>query len=375
LVEGVVRAIGTSVRRSLRLLAVAICVLTFVPLGRGGDAPVVVRVADDGSAGSEARHGASAAAAAAHVHAVDAVGLTVDDVARSTAFFRDVLGFETASEVEVAGPEYDRLWGVAGAHARVVRLRLGREELELTEFATPKGRPYPPDSRSNDRWFQHVAIVVSDMDRAYARVRPHVRAISTSPQVLPRSNPAAAGIAAFYFRDPDGHALELIHFPPGKGDPRWQQPGNRLFLGIDHTAIGVGTTAASLAFYRDGLGLRIGGESHNVGPEQARLTGVAGADVRITGLRPPRAIPGVELLDYAAPTDGRPYPADAHVNDVVHWHTIVAVDDVAEAAATLRRAGYSVPSEIVTLPDRALGYARAALVRDPDGHVLELVDG
>jgi hypothetical protein len=84
------------------------------------------------------------------------------------------------------------------------------------------------------------------MDAAYARVRRHVRAISSRPQILPKSNVAAAGIAAFYFRDPDGHALELIYFPPGKGDPRWQEPGERLFLGLDHAAIGVRSTAASL---------------------------------------------------------------------------------------------------------------------------------
>ena len=70
------------------------------------------------------------------------------------------------------------------------------------------------------------------------------------------SNPNAGGIEAYYFRDPDGHALELVHFPPGKGDPRWQQPNDNLFLGIDHTAIGIENTAASLQFYRDLLGLK-----------------------------------------------------------------------------------------------------------------------
>jgi catechol 2,3-dioxygenase-like lactoylglutathione lyase family enzyme len=307
------------------------------------------------------------------VTGVVAVGITVGDAERSAAFYRDVLGFEKVTETEVAGPAYDRLWGISGAHARVVRLRLGSETLELTEFLTPRGRPYPEGSRSNDRWFQHVAIVVSDMDAAYARIRPHVRAISTAPQILPRSNPAAAGIAAFYFRDPDGHPLELIHFPPGKGEPRWQTFAGRLFLGIDHTAIGVGATAASLAFYRDALGLRIGGASHNVGGEQVRLTGVAGADVRITGLRPARAIPGIELLEYAGPRDGRPFPSDARVNDLVHSQTMVAVDDVAAATVALRDRGYRLVSEPVLVPDTTLGYAHAALVDDPDGHALELV--
>jgi hypothetical protein len=61
-------------------------------------------------------------------------------------------------------------------------------------------------------------------------------AIPTAPQRIPDSNQAAAGIRAFYFKDPDGHNLEVIYFPPGKGNPKWKKPTNQTFLGIDHTA-------------------------------------------------------------------------------------------------------------------------------------------
>ena len=91
-----------------------------------------------------------------------------------------------------------------------------------------------------DRWFQHIAIVVSDMDKAYDRLhRIKVKAISTEPQQIPKWNKAAAGIRAFYFRDPDNHPLELIYFPPGKADGRWQEKDADLFMGNDHTAIAV----------------------------------------------------------------------------------------------------------------------------------------
>ena len=121
----------------------------------------------------------------------------------------------------------------------------------------PRGRPAPVDSRSNDRWFQHVAIVVSDMDGAYAALRSErVERASTGPQRLPDWNPNAGGIRAFYFRDPDRHVMEVLQFPPGKGEARRQARG-RLFLGIGHTAIVVGDSDASLRFYRDLLGLRV----------------------------------------------------------------------------------------------------------------------
>jgi catechol 2,3-dioxygenase-like lactoylglutathione lyase family enzyme len=220
------------------------------------------------------------------VEAVESVGMTVRDMDAAIAFYRDVLAFEKVSDVEVSGEDYERLTGVFGLRARVVRLRLGDENLDLTEYLAPRGRPYPVASRSNDRWFQHAAIVVDDMDAAYARLRRHkVEHASSGPQRLPDWNPTAGGIRAFYFKDPDGHPLELIQFPPDKGDPRWRRPIDRLFLGVDHTAIVVRDTAASLRFYREGLGLRVAGESENSGTEQEHLNNDFGARLRITTLR------------------------------------------------------------------------------------------
>lgn len=97
-----------------------------------------------------------------------------------------------------------------------------------------------------------------------------------------------------------------------------------MFLGIDHTAIVVGDTDGSLGFYRDLLDMRIAGESENYGIEQERLNNVFGARLRITSMRA-TAGPGTEFLEYLAPGDGRPYPADARANDLLHWQTRLAV--------------------------------------------------
>jgi catechol 2,3-dioxygenase-like lactoylglutathione lyase family enzyme len=307
---------------------------------------------------------AAAAAVELPVRAVAAVGMTVADAERAIAFYTRVLDFAVVRDVEVGGEAWERLRGVFPVRMRVVRLRLGAEELEVAEYLTPRGRPAPPDARSHDRSFQHVAIVVRDMDAAYARLRAaRVAHVSPAPQRLPDWNPGAGGLRAFYFRDPDGHPLELLWFPPGKGDPRWQAPGERLFLGIDHTAITVADTAASLAFYRDRLGFRVAGESENWGPEQERLNAVRGARLRITALRAP-AGPGIELLEYLSPRDGRPAP-DERANDLAHRRTRL----VAAPAARLDALG----APPVELPPDGLGFARAVSVRDPDGHDLEIV--
>jgi catechol 2,3-dioxygenase-like lactoylglutathione lyase family enzyme len=317
----------------------------------------------------------SLAWAGASVQSVASVGFTVSDMDRSIAFYRDVLTFKPVSEVEVDGPEYDRLWGLFGARARVVKLQLGDQILELTQFlAPPDARPIPLPSYSNDLWFQHFAIVVRDMETAWTQLRKHhVRQISPRPQTIPISNPAAAGIKAIKFRDPDGHNLELLWFPEGKGNPKWHQPTKEVFLGIDHTAMTVRSTENSIKFYRDLLGLTVAGGTLNMGTEQEHLDSLPGARARVTGLAPKMGPPGVEFLEYEWPTAGRPMPADSQPTDLWHWQTTVLVPDVEVAASALQRTAPFVSSSIVTLPERSLGFTKGFLIRDPDGHALRII--
>jgi catechol 2,3-dioxygenase-like lactoylglutathione lyase family enzyme len=304
---------------------------------------------------------------------VDSVGMTVSDMDRAVEFY-SALTFQKVSDAEVFGDEFERLEGVFGARMRIVRMRLGNEYLELTQYLAPPGRPIPADSRSNDLWFQHIAIVVRDMDRAFEKLRAlKVQFVSTGPQTLPPSIKAAAGIKAFYFRDPDQHNLEIIYFPPGKGDPRWQEKTDKLFLGIDHSAIGVSNTDSSLKFYRDLLGLHKAGESENFGTEQEHLNQVFGAHLRITGMRA-AAGPGIEFLEYLTPRDGRLRPADVHANDVVHWQTTIAVDNLNLLAKRLREAHVGfISSDVVSMPKDKAGFSKGVLVSDPDGHDVLLI--
>lgn len=309
------------------------------------------------------------------VEAVTAVGMTVSDMDRAVEFYANVLSFEKISDAEVWGTEYEHLQGLFGLRMRVVRMRLGRETIELTEYLAPKGKLFPADSRGNDHWFQHIAIIVSDMEKAYDWLRKHkVQHASTGPQRLPDWNPNAGGIKAFYFRDPDGHFLEVLWFPPGKGDPKWQQANSKLFLGIDHTAIVVSNTEDSLKLYRDILGLHIAGESENYGTEQEHLNNVFGARLRITSLRA-AAGPGIEFLEYLAPRDGRPLPLETKANDLVHWQTHLHTSSVEATIQPLRSGQYAVVSSGVTsLSEPTLGFSKAVLVRDPDGHALQLTE-
>jgi catechol 2,3-dioxygenase-like lactoylglutathione lyase family enzyme len=309
------------------------------------------------------------------VGAVDSIGITVSDLDRSVEFYSSVLSFVKVAEYEAAGEAYEHLTGVFGARMRVARMRLGDEYIELTEFLAPSGRRAPEDARSNDRWFQHIAIIVSDMDRAYAWLRQHrVKHASTGPQRLPEWNKNAAGIEAFYFRDPDGHPLEILAFPPDKGAAKWHAPTNRLFLGIDHTAIVVSDTEASLRFYRDTLGMHIVGESENYGTEQEHLNNVFGARLRITSLRTEEG-PGIEFLEYLTPLNGRTYPGDERANDLVHSQTRLLGSSVMDVTSDLWKThSVFISTAAVDLPDSSAGFRKAVLVRDPDGHAVEIVE-
>lgn len=271
------------------------------------------------------------------------ISRVVSDLARAEAFYRDALGFR-----RVGGGRTDRrvlsALGLAGTRAEEVTLRLGADTLTLVQFATP-GRAYPPDSRSDDLWFQHVAIVVRDIDAAYAHLMQHAgwRPIShDGPQSLP---PSSGGVRAFKFRDPDSHPLELIWFPPGQGRAVWHgNHGATLFLGIDHSAVAISSSWRNVRFYR-ALGLRISARSFNDGAAQSRLDGLRAARLRVTALRPQMDQgPGLELLGYEPA--GRP---------------------------DRRRVANDLATDWVTLGAAHRPRGSPLGMRDPDGHRLVLV--
>ena len=266
--------------------------------------------------------------------------LTSADPERLARFYGDAFGFEpVASERQDALP-----YGVPG-QATVHRLRLGLQEIELVGFERA-GAPYPAASTSHDGWFQHLALVVSDMAAAHERLSRQGgwQTISRgSPVVLPKSS---GGVTAFKFRDPEGHPLELLAFPPDGAPAAWsgQPAGSTPCLGIDHSAIVVADEARSLAFYT-GLGLAVSARSSNQGAEQVRLDDAPEVAVGVVGLDPPAVPPHLELLAYHNPPVRSGSAGSA---DIACTRTMVITDNASE-------------------PVRMLS--------DPDGHRVMLVDG
>lgn len=298
------------------------------------------------------------------------VSFTVADLAGAAAFYRDALGLKVGPERSLHDPAWTALFGLSpGTSARACSITVGRQALQIVAFEPP-GNPYPSERASNDQWFQHLALVCGDIAEVSRRLTTGRSGVITrgSPVRLP---PNTGSVTAFKFRDPEGHPLELISFPDGVGAPLWHEMSAEGILGYDHTAISVMDVERSLSFYTGLLGLRAAGRSLNQGPEQDALDGLAKCEVDVLALEPAAvATPHVELLHYRTPR-GRTLTAPPQADDVAAAIQVHEVDDLDALARRLQTEGVLFVSPgVVSLENGG----RAASIRDPDGHMLMLVD-
>jgi catechol 2,3-dioxygenase-like lactoylglutathione lyase family enzyme len=277
-------------------------------------------------------------------------------------FYESAFGFARTGAISMTEPAFGELMGIAGATARGISLQLGEQEIELLRVHPP-GRPYPRPALGQSALFQHFAIVVSDMGRAYVRLsaREGWTTISTDgPQLLPVSS---GGVTAYKFRDPEGHPLELIAFPRGGTPARWRKSSAAECLGIDHSAISVAATERSTKFY-ERLGLKRIGSSLNIGPEQDKLDDIAGALVEVTALAPPTfSTPHVELLFYRGGFGSE--SAVPNTNDVAATSLVMRVE-----SEVMLEGLCALPDTLQSGPVRFQDGALRAMLRDPDGHLL-----
>ena len=245
--------------------------------------------------------------------------------------FYEAIGFTVGEAQPIAADEIAVL--SLGGSGKRLPLTLGPSAVALDWFKDA-GEPYSADATAADMVFQHLALVTSDAAAAWERA--HAAGATPISRDGPITLPASSGgVIAAKFRDPDGHPLELLQFPAGS-NAAW--PGSGM-LGIDHTAISIADIDASRRFYEE-HGLTEGKQTLNRGPTQEALDGLDTPEVDVVPMLPAFDTPHLELLGYRHPR-GR-LRAPAAVNDVVATRIVWRAD-------------------------------RDALVRDPDGHLHQLV--
>jgi len=138
------------------------------------------------------------------IKAAHHVALAVSDMERSLAFYRDLLGMEVTLDGRLAGPGLDRVLGLEGVDTRRVWLAAFGITLELFEFASPRGKPFPPDFRVCDGGYTHLGFQVENIQGLYENLAAKgVSFISPPTQIR-------EGAVGCYLRDPDGMVLSFV---------------------------------------------------------------------------------------------------------------------------------------------------------------------
>lgn len=313
---------------------------------------------------------------------IKSVGQTTQQLESQINWYCNTLNFQLLNIENISDAYLGELIRSPGANASIATLSLGQERLELWSFENNidaygkqlAAKTIPPDSQSNDLWFQHICIVVKDLNQAFRNGANQAKQISTAPQTLPSWNQSAANIKAVKFEDQIGHAIEILEFPTDKGAQRWHTIDAPLFMGIDHTAIGISNTGQSREFYQELLGFKLVGESINHGQEQDNMDGLANTKVLITSLRPEDMGMGIEFLDYQEPNFQRRKRLNPQATDLSEWRISMIVEDVARLHQKLSQTDAVISQgPLVPLPPQPWGGNQGFQVRDPDGHALLLI--
>ena len=141
----------------------------------------------------------------------DHTGITVSNLERALAFWRDVLGFELSHTAHQKGEMAQEITGVDGAEIKLAALKTpGGHKIELLEYLAPADRKRA-DIRPCDVGSVHVALLVYDLDNVLERIAASDWKAAGKPQTLTRG--PNAGKRVVYVRDPDGTTIEFMELP------------------------------------------------------------------------------------------------------------------------------------------------------------------
>lgn len=140
------------------------------------------------------------------------VGLTVSDLDRSIAFYRDVLGPEFQGEIFMEGEGTDKIFRKPNCKARVGYLNgskaIEAPPVELIQFVGNEVEKAPSDLFTTS--ISEMCFYTDDIDSVYKRLVDNNVECLSEPQYFDFRSDGFGESRAFYFRDPDGIILEMM---------------------------------------------------------------------------------------------------------------------------------------------------------------------
>ena len=147
-----------------------------------------------------------------HIVAADHTGITVSNLERALAFWRDVLGFEFSHCTHQKGEVAEQITGVKGCELKLAVLKApGGHKIELLEYLAPSDRKNTVDLRPCDLGHVHVGLTVENLDAILQKVAAAGWKAAGRPQSL--TTGPNAGKRVIYVRDPDGTTIEFMELP------------------------------------------------------------------------------------------------------------------------------------------------------------------
>jgi catechol 2,3-dioxygenase-like lactoylglutathione lyase family enzyme len=141
------------------------------------------------------------------IKAMHHTAISVTDLEESIRFYRDSLGMSVEWKIDHRQSEtLERVVGLRDVDVSYAMMSGWGGRVELFQYHSPKGEPYPPDKPVSDRGITHIAFQVEEIHGLYERLRTSGVRFNSPPQVV------RPGVTAAYFHDPDGVTLEFVQY-------------------------------------------------------------------------------------------------------------------------------------------------------------------
>ncbi len=133
--------------------------------------------------------------------------ISVSDLDASVRFYCDLLGMKLDWRIDHKKSEtLDKVVGLKNVDVSYAMVSGWGGRIELFQYHSPSGQPYPSDKPVSDKGITHFAFQVEEIDALYEKLAAQGVRFNAPPLVVRQ------GVKAAYFHDPDGITVEMVEY-------------------------------------------------------------------------------------------------------------------------------------------------------------------